>query len=71
MNYGIKRHAQLRPATKKNSEHAQFTEINLVQPTQVTNLSTLEFIRYYARLGFLTRIKGDFLPFLPRYLIFF
>jgi len=56
-----KRQAQPRLATKHKSEHAQFTEINLVQPTQVTALSTLEFIRNYARLGFLTRTGDDFL----------
>jgi hypothetical protein len=65
MSCGIKRQAQPGLATKNKSEHAQFTEINLVKPTHVTALSTLDFIRNYARLGFLMRTDNDLLPFFP------
>jgi hypothetical protein len=64
MNFGIKKGKPSQGCPQKNkSEHAQFTEINLVQPTQVSDQSTLEFNRNYARLGFLTCIDKDFLPF--------
>lgn len=64
MNYGIKkRQAQTRLATKHKSGRALFTDINLVEPTQVIALSTLKFIRIYARFGFLTRTDDDFFSF--------
>lgn len=64
MNCGIKKDKHSQGWIQNNKfEHAQCTEINLVQPTQVTDLSKLEFIRSYSRFRFLTSTDNDFLSF--------
>lgn len=71
MKYGIKKASTHKAGYKtQNLSMRNSQKKNLVQRTQVTALSTLEFIRTYARLGFLTRTDDGFLSFSPKYLKF-